>query len=99
VNGSFIGVHHDTLLVQHENVHGQPTGRHPQWVVCKENPTIHIKGITGKESKSAGYLVNVGLYCSPSGIRGRGGLITVQPAFLNISIWMFKQKVQRGMSW
>ena len=34
MNGVFVGIDHDPLLVQHENVHGQPLGGHPQWVVC-----------------------------------------------------------------
>lgn len=33
LNGAFIGVNHNTLLTQHQDVHGQPFGGHPQWVV------------------------------------------------------------------
>lgn len=33
LNGAFVGVHHDALVIQHQDVHGQPFGGHPQWVV------------------------------------------------------------------
>lgn len=33
LNGSLISVHHDTFLVQHQDVHGQPLGGHPEWVI------------------------------------------------------------------
>lgn len=36
LNAAFIGVNHNTLLIQHQDVHGQPFGGHPQWVVCTE---------------------------------------------------------------
>lgn len=36
LNAAFIGVNHNTLLIQHQDVHGQPFGGHPKWVVCIE---------------------------------------------------------------
>lgn len=40
LDGEFVGVDHDALLVQHQDVHGQPFGGHPQWVVYADKDRL-----------------------------------------------------------
>lgn len=35
LNGVFLGLHHNTLLIQHQDIHGQPFRGHPQRVVYR----------------------------------------------------------------
>ena len=35
MNGGFVCVDDDAFGIQHQHVHRQPLGRHPQWMVCK----------------------------------------------------------------
>lgn len=35
LNAAFVGLHHNTLVIQHQDIHGQPFRGHPQWVVYK----------------------------------------------------------------
>lgn len=42
VNGAFVGVHHDALFIQHQDVHGQPLGGHPQRVVYTDKDRPHF---------------------------------------------------------
>ena len=32
LSGLLVFINHDSLWIQHEDIHGQPLGRHPQWV-------------------------------------------------------------------
>ena len=32
LSGLLVCINHDFLWIQHEDIHGQPLGRHPQWV-------------------------------------------------------------------
>lgn len=43
LNGGFIGIDHDALVVQHQDIHGQPFGGHPQWVVYADMERLHLK--------------------------------------------------------
>lgn len=45
LNAAFIGVNHNTLLIQHQDVHGQPLGGHPQWVVCTERERVSFSSV------------------------------------------------------
>lgn len=36
MNCDLVRVNHNTVLTQHQDVHGQPFGGHPQWVVYIE---------------------------------------------------------------
>ena len=32
LSGLLVFINHNSLWIQHEDIHGQPLGRHPQWV-------------------------------------------------------------------
>lgn len=56
VNGAFIGVDHNALLVQHQDVHGQPFGGHPQRVVCTERESVVVFFLFRKHSTCSAYV-------------------------------------------
>lgn len=43
MNCAFIGVNQDTLLIQHQHIHGQPFGGHPQWMICRKVWVFSVK--------------------------------------------------------
>lgn len=92
MNSFFIGVNHDPLLIQHQDIHGQPFGGHPQWVVCKRNCCIFCPIACENILLPFSFKTSCWLKYKPSGIKGVGGFTTVQPAFLNMSIWGTEKK-------
>lgn len=43
LDGSLVSIHHDALLIQHQDVHGQPLGGHPEWMIYdRSDDIIHL---------------------------------------------------------
>jgi len=62
MNGGFVGVDDDAFGIQHQHVHRQPFGRHPQWMV------IRHKRERGFDHGPAGLLKHLDLVARSVGV-------------------------------